>query len=77
MATAGFARTFARLLSDRDGLTRPLLVAGLPVLGAWCFWAARARVTLYKVSSEARVELDGAAYPMTRRAKTLLVVAHP
>ena len=33
MASTAFARTFARLLSDRDGLTRTLLAVGLLVLG--------------------------------------------
>src|ERR1700733_10970759 len=63
-ATTAFARTFARLLADRGGLTRSLLGVGLAVLGGWCLWASRARVTLYEVSSEARVELDAAAYPI-------------
>src|SRR6202142_1990559 len=64
MAPTAFAQTFARLLSDRGGLTRTLLAVGLVVLGGWCLWASRARVTLYEVSSEARVELEGAAYPV-------------
>jgi len=41
MATTAFARTFARLLSDRGGLTRSLLAVGLLVLGSWRFWALR------------------------------------
>ena len=76
MATTGFARTFARLLSDRGDLTRTLLAAGLLVLGGWCFWAARARLTLYEVSSEARVELDGAAYPIQSPLLGRVVEAH-
>lgn len=64
MATTAFARTFTRLLSDRGGLTRTLLAAGLLLLSGWCFWAAQARVTLYEVSSEARVELEAATYPV-------------
>ncbi len=64
MATTAFARTFDRLLSDRGGLTRALMAAGLLVLGGWCFWAAQARLTLCEVSSEARVELDAATYPV-------------
>ena len=76
MATTAFARTFARLLSDRGGLTRSLLGVGLLVLGGWCFWAARARVTLYEVSSEARVELDAAAYPIQSPLLGRVVEAH-
>ena len=76
MATTSFAGTFARLLSDRGGLTRSLLGVGLLVLGGWCFWAARARVTLYEVSSEARVELDAAAYPIQSPLLGRVVEAH-
>jgi multidrug resistance efflux pump len=76
MATTDFARTFARLLSDRAGLTRSLLGVGLLVLGGWCFWLARARVTLYEVSSEARVELDAAAYPIQSPLLGRVVEAH-
>ena len=81
---------------------------GVPIdLGAWGWWVARTQVTLYEVSSQARLELEAATYPVqsplrnadvvmldeslgaldpqnfrecldcvTRRAKTLLVVAH-
>ena len=76
MATTAFARTYARLLSDRGGLTRSLLGVGLLVLGGWCVWAARARVTLYEVSSEARVELDAAAYPIQAPLLGRVVEAH-
>jgi len=76
MATTAFARTFARLLSDRGGLTRSLLGVGLLVLGGWCFWSARARVTLYEVSSDARVELDAAAYPIQSPLLGRVVEAH-
>ena len=76
MATPAFARTFARLLSDRGGLTRSLLAVGLLVLSGWCLWAAWARVTLYEVSSEARVELDTAAYPIQSPLLGRVVEAH-
>lgn len=33
-------------------------------LGGWCWWAARAPVTLYEISQSARVELDAASYPV-------------
>jgi multidrug resistance efflux pump len=74
--TTAFARTFERLLSDRGGLTRSLQATGMLVLGGWCFWAARARVTLYEVSSEARVELDAAAYPVQSPLLGRVVEAH-
>jgi multidrug resistance efflux pump len=33
-------------------------------LGAWALWATCARVSLHAISDEARVELDGATYPI-------------
>ncbi len=64
MPTTAFAKTFNRLLSDRGGLTRTLLATALVALGGWCWWAARTKVTLYEVSSEARLEQDAATYPV-------------
>lgn len=74
--TTAFARTFARLLSDHGGLTRSLLAIGMLVLGGWCWWAARAQLTLYEVTSEARVELDTATYPIQSPLLGRVVEAH-
>src|SRR3989442_960275 len=63
LAPTAFSRTFARLL-DRGCSTAWTVIGATLVLGAWCWWAARARVTLYEISSEARVELDSATYPI-------------
>src|SRR5271167_2995007 len=76
MATTAFAKTFARLLSDRGRYSRWMLVAGLLVLGGWCFWAAHAHLTLYAVSSEARVELDAATYPIQSPLLGRVIEAH-
>jgi multidrug resistance efflux pump len=64
MPPTAFAKTFNRLLSDRGGLTRMLLATAMVVLGGWSWWAARTKVTLYEVSSEARVEQDASTYPV-------------
>src|SRR3954465_11429958 len=61
---AAFSLTFARLLADRGRLTAWILAGALFAAGGWCWWAARARVTLYEVSSAPRVELDAATYPI-------------
>src|SRR5271168_31059 len=62
--TTPFSKTFSRLLADRGHAQSWILLATLATLGAWCWWAARAQVTLYEVSSQARVELDSATYPV-------------
>jgi multidrug resistance efflux pump len=41
-----------------------LLAAGAIVLIAWAWWAVRAEVTLYAVSTKARVEIETATYPI-------------
>lgn len=45
---------------------RPILVIAVVaiVLGAWFFWALRARVSLYEVTDSARLEVEYAAYPI-------------
>src|SRR5215472_769277 len=62
--TTPFARTFSRLLADHGLGQTWTLLATLAVLGGWCWWAARAHVTLYEVSPQARIELDSATYPI-------------
>ncbi len=64
MTTTAFSRTFAQLLADRRGSSGWLIGAGAFLLGAWCWWAASAEMTLYEVSTAARVELDASTYPI-------------
>jgi multidrug resistance efflux pump len=59
-----FARSFRRLQSDRMNSTVWTLIGAMAVLVAWVCWATFVQVSLYEVSSEARVELDGATYPI-------------
>jgi multidrug resistance efflux pump len=59
-----FSRTFSRLLADHGKTQAWMTLAALVVLGGWCWWAIRAHVTLYEVSTQARVELDSATYPI-------------
>jgi multidrug resistance efflux pump len=59
-----FARTFSRLRTDRMNATLWMLGAAVVALIAWFCWAIFAEVSLYEVSSVARVELDGATYPV-------------
>ena len=61
MAT-GFHRTLRRL--ETSGFRRLLvmIVAATVLLGAWGVWAAVAHVTLYEISSQARLEVDRAVH---------------
>jgi multidrug resistance efflux pump len=59
-----FARTFQRLRADHSRSTVWISAASGAALAAWIWWAICARVSLYEVSTEARVELDGATYPI-------------
>jgi multidrug resistance efflux pump len=76
MATTTFAKTFARLLSDRGRSSRWMLSFGLVVLGGWCVWATRAHLTLYEVSSDARIEVDSATYAVQSPLLGRVVEAH-
>ncbi len=64
MATTPFSETLATLLADRGRSTGWMLLVTALVLIAWGYWAVRAPVTLYEVSASARVEVDGATYPL-------------
>ena len=59
-----FQLTAASLSTDRASRTIWILGAAVLTLAAWLAWAALAHVSLYAVSSSARVELDGATYPV-------------
>jgi multidrug resistance efflux pump len=59
-----FAQTFTALRAEHSGAVRIMLLLGALLLAGWFAWALLARVTLYEVSSEARLELEGAAYPI-------------
>lgn len=59
-----FSRTFAQLVADDGRSTTWVLGGAALVLGAWLFWAEWARISLYEVSRDARLELDSATYPI-------------
>src|SRR5579863_3197302 len=61
---ADFAHSFQRLRADHGKSTLWISAASGAALAAWIFWALFAQVSLYEVSADARVELDGATYPI-------------
>jgi multidrug resistance efflux pump len=71
-AGAGAAPTFSRYMRSlgADGQRRTLLglVVAFAVLGAWGAWLFLARVTLYEVTAEARLEAEQAGYTVEAAA---------
>lgn len=71
-AGAHSAPTFSRYMRSlgADGQRRTLLglAVAFAVLGAWCAWLFLARVTLYEVTSEARLEAGQAGYTVEAAA---------
>jgi multidrug resistance efflux pump len=59
-----FARSFQRLRADHGRSTLWISATAALVLAAWILWALCAQISLYEVSTDARVELDGATYPI-------------
>lgn len=62
--TIEFQRSLSILAADRGYSLLWIMSSALGVLVAWFCWALCARVALYEVTPEARVELDGATYPI-------------
>jgi multidrug resistance efflux pump len=61
---ADFARTYQRLTIDRLNATIWMLIGAIAVMSAWLCWSIFVTVSLYEISSDARLELDGATYPV-------------
>lgn len=59
-----FARSLRRLQADEGNAALWTLLCAGAVLLAWLCWALFARVSLYEIASDARVELEGASYPI-------------
>jgi multidrug resistance efflux pump len=59
-----FARSLLRLQADEGKATQWTLACAGTVLLAWSCWAVFARVSLCEISSDARIELEGASYPI-------------
>jgi multidrug efflux pump subunit AcrA (membrane-fusion protein) len=59
-----FERSLAALSADSGGRTSVALGVGIFLLLAWLVWSARAAVSLYEVSTSARVEAASATAPL-------------
>ena len=74
-----FSRTLRALALDRSGSPAWLVATASLVVIGWLVWFFAARVTLYEVTPNARLEVDGAAHPIAttisgRVASTSLVL---
>ncbi len=59
-----FARSFRQLQAQERKGAVWLLGGAVFLLVAWLVWAGAARVSLFEESADARVELDGATFPV-------------
>lgn len=75
META-FSKTYTALLAERGRSYSLTLAAALLALVAWTWWAAKSEVTLYEVSTTARMELDSATYPIQSPFAGKIVKTH-
>jgi len=64
LPSSSFAQTFARLRGDASRFGVLALVLALAALGGWVAWAIWSDVPVYATSSDARIELDSATYPI-------------
>lgn len=68
-----FYRVRQSLRADNSIRSGAGLLVALALGGAWIVWAWQARITRYELSDSARLELDGAAYPIQANAAGELV----
>ncbi len=52
------------------------LIIALVLISAWLLWAFRARVTRYEISDSARLEINGAVYPLQANVAGRLSLSH-
>ncbi len=71
-----FGRVNAALRIDHGLKSMAVLVGAFLLLGAWGIWAFRARITRYEISDAARLEVNGAAYPLQANISGELVASH-
>jgi multidrug resistance efflux pump len=62
-----FAHSLRRLQADEGRATFWTLAASGLVLAGWILWATLSRVSIFEVTPNARVELEGATFPVESR----------
>jgi membrane fusion protein (multidrug efflux system) len=75
MPTA-FSRTLRSLENDRLRWSWRVALFGVALIAAWSTWFALARVSTYAASSQARVVVDHAVYPIVSEVDGRVVALH-
>lgn len=70
-----FVRSFERLRGDQGRTTLWICVLSTGAVAAWILWAMLAQVSLYEITTDARVELDGASSPIDSPFEGRIVMA--
>src|SRR2546423_8091744 len=70
-----FHRVSQSLRADNGLRSNLILVVALSLLMGWVIWAFRARVTRYESSESARLEVNGAPYPVQASVAGRLVAS--
>lgn len=70
-----FHRVSHSLRVDNGLRSSVALVIAIALAAGWITWAFRARVTRYEISESARLEVDGAAYPVQANVAGRLVAS--
>lgn len=71
-----FHRVSHTLRRDSGFRSSTGLIIALVLISAWLLWAFRARVTRYEISDSARLEVDGAVYPLQANVAGRLSLSH-
>jgi membrane fusion protein (multidrug efflux system) len=73
---SAFPRTLRSLAGDDFRLGRAGLLIAVLLLAAWLAWFTRAKVPVYEVTDQARVEVDRATHPVDEEVTGRVVAAH-
>src|ERR687885_429986 len=71
-----FSRSLRSLTADRGRRSLGGILLATALLSAWAVWFFLARVTLYAVTTLARLEVDRAVYPIAAPVTGQMVVTH-
>ncbi|MBI4614868.1 MAG: HlyD family efflux transporter periplasmic adaptor subunit [Planctomycetes bacterium] len=76
MAATLFTRTLRALDTDGPRRSNAGLAVAAAVLALWAAWFFLARVSVYEVTPEARIEVDGAVHPVEPAVSGRVVASH-
>ncbi len=70
-----FHRVSQSLRADNGIRSTAGVLVAVGLIGAWLIWAFKAHLTRYEISDSARLEVNGAAYPVQANASGRLVAS--